>query len=63
MKATEMLHNLGQSIWLDKITRELLDTARLKSYIDDLSAAARERGRCSSDSAKIVSSDGIDWRI
>ena len=37
MKTTEVLHNLGQSIWLDNITRELLDTGRLKRYIDDLS--------------------------
>src|SRR5690242_14776930 len=37
MKATEMLHKLGQSIWLDNITRDLLDTGRLKGYIDDLS--------------------------
>jgi transaldolase len=37
MKATEMLHSLGQSIWLDNITRELLDTGRLKDYINDLS--------------------------
>ena len=36
MKATEALHNLGQSIWLDNITRELLDTGRLKRYIEDL---------------------------
>ena len=25
MKATELLHNLGQSLWLDNITRDLLD--------------------------------------
>ena len=37
MKATQMLHNLGQSIWLDNITRELLDSGTLKRYIDDLS--------------------------
>jgi transaldolase len=37
MKATEILHNLGQSIWLDNITRELLDTGTLKRYIDDFS--------------------------
>jgi transaldolase len=36
MKATEILHNLGQSIWLDNITRQLLDTGTLKRYIDDL---------------------------
>jgi transaldolase len=37
MKATETLHNLGQSIWLDNITRELLDSGTLKRYIPDLS--------------------------
>jgi transaldolase len=37
MKATQMLHNLGQSIWLDNITRDLLDSGTLKRYIDDLS--------------------------
>lgn len=37
MKATQMLHNFGQSIWLDNITRDLLDSGTLKHYIDDLS--------------------------
>ena len=37
MKATKALHNLGQSIWLDNITREMLDSGTLKHYIDDLS--------------------------
>jgi transaldolase len=37
MKATELLHNLGQSIWLDNITRDLLDSGTLKRYIDELS--------------------------
>jgi transaldolase len=37
MKATQMLHNLGQSIWLDNITRELLDSGTLEHYINDLS--------------------------
>ncbi len=37
MKATEMLHNLGQSLWLDNITRDLLNTGTLKRYIDELS--------------------------
>ena len=37
MKATQLLHNLGQSLWLDNITRELLDSGTLKHYIDDLS--------------------------
>jgi transaldolase len=37
MKATLLLHNLGQSIWLDNITRDLLDSGTLKGYIDELS--------------------------
>jgi len=37
MKATELLHNLGQSIWLDNITRTLLDSGTLKRYIEQLS--------------------------
>jgi transaldolase len=37
MKATEKLHNLGQSLWLDNITRDLLSTGMLKRYIDELS--------------------------
>jgi transaldolase len=37
MKATQLLHNLGQSIWLDNITRDLLNSGTLKQYIDDLS--------------------------
>ncbi len=37
MKATQLLHNLGQSLWLDNITRDLLDSGTLKRYIDELS--------------------------
>jgi transaldolase len=37
MKATQLLHDLGQSLWLDNITRDLLDNGTLKHYIDDLS--------------------------
>ncbi len=37
MKATQLLHNLGQSLWLDNITRDLLNSGTLKSYIDELS--------------------------
>jgi transaldolase len=37
MKTTQRLHNLGQSIWLDNITRGLLDSGTLKRYIDELS--------------------------
>jgi transaldolase len=37
MKATQILHDMGQSLWLDNITRDLLDTGTLKGYIDELS--------------------------
>jgi transaldolase len=37
MKATQLLHNLGQSIWLDNITRDLLNSGTLKSYVSELS--------------------------
>ena len=37
MRATQILHNIGQSIWLDNITRDLLNTGTLKQYISELS--------------------------
>jgi transaldolase len=36
MKATETLHEQGQSLWLDNITRDLLQSGTLKRYIDEL---------------------------
>src|SRR5215470_17704822 len=36
MKATKLLHNIGQSLWLDNITRDLLNKGTLKRYIDEL---------------------------
>jgi len=37
MKATQLLHNLGQSLWLDNIRRELLDSGTLQRYIEQYS--------------------------
>jgi transaldolase len=37
MKATQIVHDLGQSLWLDNITRSLLKTGVLRRYIDELS--------------------------
>ena len=37
MKATQQLNELGQSLWLDNITRDLLDSGTLKRYIAELS--------------------------
>jgi transaldolase len=37
MKPTSNLHDLGQSLWLDNITRELLNSGTLQRYIDEFS--------------------------
>ena len=37
MNATQRLHDLGQSLWLDNITRDLLNSGTLQRYIDELS--------------------------
>ena len=37
MKATQTLHDAGQGLWLDNITRDLLTSGTLQSYIDELS--------------------------
>ena len=37
MKMTEQLYKLGQSLWLDNITRPLLDSGTLQRYIDNFS--------------------------
>ena len=37
MKATQLLHNMGQSLWLDNITRDLLDNGTLERYINEFS--------------------------
>jgi len=36
-KATSQLHDLGQSLWLDNITRGMLDDGTIARYIRDLS--------------------------
>ena len=37
MKATQRLHDLGQSLWLDNISREILDDGTLRRYIEEFS--------------------------
>jgi len=37
MNPTRQLHDLGQSLWLDNITRDILDNGTLKRYIDEWS--------------------------
>jgi transaldolase len=35
MKRTQALHTLGQSLWLDNITRDMLDDGSLRRYVDE----------------------------
>ena len=51
MNATRQLHDLGQSLWLDNITRGLLNSGTLARYIDDLSVTGSRRTRRSSEQA------------
>jgi transaldolase len=37
MNPTTLLHRAGQSVWLDNITRDLLDSGTLRRYVDELS--------------------------
>jgi transaldolase len=37
MKPAQKLHDLGQSLWLDNITRDMLNSGTLKRYVDELS--------------------------
>ncbi len=37
MTSTKALHDLGQSLWLDNITREILDNGTLRRYIEEFS--------------------------
>src|SRR6267154_2491053 len=62
MKATEALHNLGQSIWLDNITRDLLDSGTLKRYVDELSVTGLTSNPTIFDSA-IKNSSAYDTAI
>jgi len=42
MKATRLLYDLGQSLWLDNITRDL-SPRTLKKYIESLSVTGLTR--------------------
>jgi transaldolase len=39
MKPTQQLHELGQSLWVDNITRTMLDDGTLPGYIEELSVS------------------------
>jgi transaldolase len=61
MKATEKLHELGQSLWLDNITRELLDSGQLQTYIDEYSVTGLTSNPSIFD--KAIASGGYDDAI
>src|SRR4051794_4109467 len=37
MNKTQQLRDIGQSLWLDNITREMLDNGALRRYVDEFS--------------------------
>src|SRR3989440_9729117 len=60
MKATRTLHDLGQSLWLDNITRNLLKTGVLRRYIDEFSVTGLTSNPTIFDQAIKNSSDYDD---
>jgi transaldolase len=62
MNRTKQLHDLGQSLWLDNITREILDNGTLRCYIDELSITGLTSNPTIFDQA-IGASDGYDEGI
>lgn len=62
MKPTQQLHDLGQRIWLDNITRNLLQTGTLKRYIETLSLTGLTSNPTIFDQA-IKSSSAYDGAI
>ncbi len=62
MKATERLHELGQSLWLDNITRPMLAEGVLQGYIDELSVTGLTSNPTIFDKA-IGAGDAYDEQI
>ena len=60
MKPTRALHDLGQSLWLDNITRNLLRAGVLRHYIDELSVTGLTSNTTIFDHAIKNSSDYDD---
>jgi transaldolase len=62
MKPTQELHELGQSLWLDNITRTMLDDGTLRGYIDELSVTGLTSNPTIFDKA-ISGGDAYDEQI
>jgi transaldolase len=61
VKATEQLYDLGQSIWLDNITREMLDSGQLQTYVEEYSVTGLTSNPSIFD--KAIASGGYDEAI
>jgi transaldolase len=62
MKPTQELHDLGQSLWLDNITRTMLDDGTEQGYIDELDVTGQTSNPTIFDKA-ISSGDAYDEQI
>ncbi len=62
MKPTQALHDLGQSLWIDDITRDMLDSGTLKKYIDEFSVTGLTSNPTIFDNA-VAKSDSYDPEI
>jgi transaldolase len=62
VKPTQELHDLGQSLWLDNITRAMLDDGTLEGYIRDLSVTGQTSNPTIFDKA-ISGGDDYDEQI
>nr|WP_083418038.1 transaldolase family protein [Pseudofrankia sp. BMG5.37] len=61
MKPTETLHERGQSLWLDNITRRMLDAGQLRRYIDSFAVTGLTSNPSIFD--KAIESGGYDDAI
>jgi len=62
MKPTQQLHDLGQSLWVDNITRPMLDDGTEQSYIDDYNVTGQTSNPTIFDKA-ISAGDAYDEQI
>jgi transaldolase len=62
MKPTQKLHDLGQSLWLDNITRTMLDDGTEQRYIDEYNVTGQTSNPTIFDKA-ISSGDAYDEQI
>ncbi|CAE6857353.1 MULTISPECIES: transaldolase family protein [Paraburkholderia] len=62
MKPTRQLHDLGQSLWLDNITRDLLTHGTLQRYISEFSVTGLTSNPTIFDKA-ITGADSYDAAI